>query len=452
MLGPRDLHDYQRRTVRFALDHPGCALWLDMGLGKTVSTLTAVSELLDQFDARRVLVVAPLRVAEDVWQPEARRWSHLAHLDIGVATGSAEARTRTVLADHDITVINRENLIWLVRGHGREWPYDTVVLDEASSFKSQRSKRWRAMRSVMPALRRMIQLTATPASQTLDSLWPQMFLLDGGARLGRTQSAFRDRWMTPDRHGFNFTVTDEAAEAEIYAAVSDIVLRLDASDYLTMPPLNEIDRTVTIPARARKAYEQIERELVLLIQRDDGSQAEAVAQNAAVLVNKLIQIANGHVYDVESSAVRLHDAKLRALTELREETDEPMLVAFAFREDERLLREQFPDARSITEPGAIDAWNRGAIPMLLAHPASAGHGLNLQRGGALLVWYGLTWSAEQYQQTIGRLYRQGQTRPVTVVRLLAKDTADERVAARLRFAMSQQGRLLDTLRAVYLDH
>lgn len=449
MLTRSQLHEYQRRTVAFGIDNPGAALWLDMGLGKTVSSLTAIRDMLEGFEIRRALVVAPLRVSEDVWQQEAARWDHLADLPVSVATGPRARRVAAIRADLPVTVINRENLPWLVRGFGRDWPYDMVVLDEASSFKSAKSQRWKAMRSVMPNIRRMLQLTATPASQSLDSLWSQAYLLDGGARLGWTQHHFRDRWMQPDYHGYNYEVRNQQCADEIYAALGDITLRLDAADYLQLPPLHEVDRVVQISDAARKDYERIERELVLTLQRGD-TQHDVEAANAAVLAGKLQQIANGHAYDVDGNAVRIHEAKLHALAELREETDEPLLVAYAFREDERLLRARFQDAVSISEPNAVERWNRGEISMLLAHPDSAGHGLNLQGGGALLVWYGLTWSAEKYKQTYGRLWRQGQTRPVTIVRLLAANTIDTRIAARVHDSMEQEGRLLDALRAMYL--
>lgn len=436
-----DLHPYQRRAVQHILDHPACALWLDLGLGKTISTLTALADLLDSCVIERALVIAPLRVARTVWAQEMAAWTHTRHLRASLVLGDSSARLRALRASADVYVINRENVPWLVEHYRDRWPFDCVVIDEASSFKSSKAQRWKALRKVRKHIDRIIQLTATPASNGLEDLWAQVYLLDGGERLGRTKTGYLQRWFDADYWGRQYTPRPGADEA-IRQQLADVVLSMQASDYLDMPDRVDVRIPVPLPDAAQAQYKELERTLLLVL-----GEEVVDATNTAVLAGKLMQLCNGAVYTTGGTDV-LHDAKLDALADLREDSAEPMLVAYTYRHDLARLRERFPDAVVVTESDAIDRWNRGEIAMLLAHPASAGHGLNLQRGGSLIVWFGLTWSLELYQQFNGRLHRQGQTRPVRVVHLVAQGCIDERVLDALDAKQDVQQSLVHGLRSI----
>lgn len=443
-----DLHDYQERAVQFIVDNPRCALWLTMGLGKTVSTLTALADLIDSFEAQRVLIVAPLRVALSTWPAELRAWSHVSHLSSVVLAGrSPEERAALALNDKaDLHIINRELVPWLVETFARHkvaWPYDTIVLDEASSFKSPKARRFKALRKVLPRVSRMIELTGTPASNGLLDLWAQVFLLDGGERLGRTYSLYRDRHFAADYMGYNWTPR-AGAEAEIHKRLGDICLTLSAEDYLDLPPLIENDVCVPLPREARRVYQQLERDFLTEIEGQD-----VAVFNAAALTNKLLQCANGAAYLDDTGAWgTVHDAKLDALEDLIEAANgAPVLVAYCYRSDAERIEARFPQAERLTkDPNQIDAWNAGKVPLLLAHPASAGHGLNLQEGGRHVIWFGLNWSLELYQQFNARLHRQGQRGPVVVHRIVADETVDQTVAAALRAKDTTQRALLAALK------
>jgi SNF2 family DNA or RNA helicase len=341
-----------------------------------------------------------------------------------------------------VYLINRENVPWLVAHYGQHWPFDCVVIDESSSFKSSKAQRWKALKKVRKHIDRMIQLTATPASNGLVDLWAQLYLLDSGHRLGRTKTGYLQRWFESDYWGRVFTPR-AGADAAIRDRVSDIVLSMQASDYLKMPDRIDVTERVKLPASVLDRYKALESDLMIEL-----GEAMVDATNAAALAGKLMQICNGAVY-TDDGVEHMHDAKLDALAELREQSTEPMLVAYSYRHDLARLRERFPDAVPVTAPGAIDRWNHGKIPMMLAHPASAGHGLNLQHGGSLIVWFGLTWSLELYQQFNGRLHRQGQTRPVRVVHLVAQDCIDQRVMRALANKHDVQSGLLTGLRDLY---
>lgn len=437
-----DLHPYQRRAVDYIVSRPACALWLDLGLGKTISTLTALADLIDGCIVERALVIAPLRVCQTVWAQEMGAWAHTRHLRASRILGSRQARCEALRAPADVYIINRENIPWLVDHYRDRWPFDCVVIDEASSFKSSTSKRWKALKKVRKHIDQMIELTATPASNGLVDLWAQAYLLDGGERLGRTKTSYLQRWFDADHWGRQWTPRP-GADAAIRERLSDIVLSMQASDYLDMPERIDVRIPVALPAEARAQYSELERTLVLALEEE-----VVDATNAAVLAGKLMQVCNGAIY-TESSTEVLHDAKLDALAELREDSTEPMLVAYTYRHDLERLQRRFPDAVAITEPGAIDRWNRGEIAMLLAHPASAGHGLNLQRGGSVVVWFGLTWSLELYQQLNGRLHRQGQTRPVRIVHLVADGCIDERVLGALGAKHDVQQSLVEGLKTIF---
>lgn len=418
-------HKYQERAVRHLLGHERAALWLDMGLGKTVATLTAVRDLLDSVSVCRVLIVAPLRVMLTTWPAEIAKWDHTRHLTYTLVRGSAVRRRQLAARPTDVTLVNYENLVDLVAAFGESWPWDMVVFDESSKMKSSTAKRWRAMRKVMKSVSRVVLLTGTPAPNGLTDLWAQLYLLDFGYRLGSTKTAFLQRWFTTDYWGHTWTPQPWAAE-QIHAAVADVCLSMQARDYLELPPLLVNPITVPLPADALDQYAELEKEMLLEL----GDQA-VTAANAAVLTGKLMQLANGAVYlsDTEQRVWEsVHEAKLDALGELIEETSEPVLCFYSFRSDAARIAQRFPQAREMDAAGAVVAdWNAGAVPLLLAHPASAGHGLNLQSGGRTIVWFGPTWNLEHWQQANARLHRQGQARPVIAHVLLAQDTLDARV-------------------------
>lgn len=440
-----EAHAYQEYATQRIIDTPKVGLFLDMGLGKTVSTLTAVEELIhDRFAVRKCLVIAPLRVAKMTWTDEAAKWDHL-HLRISRVLGSEAERKRALSTNADVYTINRENVPWLVKLYGRRWPFDMVVVDESSSFKNHRAKRFRALRQVLGLIDRLVLLTGTPSPRSLMDLWAQMYLLDQGARLGKTIGAYRDAYFKPGKRNgyvvYDWILRDGADEA-IYRHIGDVCVSMTADDWLTLPErvINRVE--VELPPAARRAYDRLLRDFVAEI---DGN--EVTAANAAVLTGKLLQVANGAVYDEDGAVREVHRAKLDALAEIREECNEPMIVFYWYQHDAERLQKAFPDARFLETEADLAAWNRGEIPMLLLHPASAGHGLNLQEGGHVIVWYGLTWSLELYQQANARLYRQGQTKPVIVHHLVAKNTMDGRVLNALAGKSTGQDALIAAVKA-----
>lgn len=445
-------HQYQEYATQRILDTNYIALLLEMGLGKTVSTLTAIDLLLnDYFDAAKVLVIAPLRVAEDTWAREIEKWDHLQHMRISKVLGSAANRRRALKTDADIYVINRENVDWIVSEYGNQWPFDTVVIDELSSFKNHQSKRFRALRRVRPMIKRLIGLTGTPAPNSLIDLWPQIYLLDQGERLGKTITGYRDRYFTPgERSGhvvYNWKQKRESEE-RIYEAISDIAVSMKAEDWLELP--ERIDRAVTIRLddRAREQYKKLERELLLPFQDGD-----VVATTAAVLSNKLLQMASGAVYDEDRGVKLIHDAKLDALEDAIEAANgKPVMVFYNFKHSLERIQKRFPQARILRKGKNgnedIAAWNNDEIPLLLLHPKSAGHGLNLQESSCqTIVWYDQIWSLEEDQQANARVHRQGQTRSIVVLRLVAEGTMDEEAVAALERKASGQEALMQAVKA-----
>ncbi|ERI06481.1 DEAD/DEAH box helicase [Aneurinibacillus aneurinilyticus] len=445
-------HQYQEYATQQILDTNYIALLLDMGLGKTVSTLTAIDLLLnDYFDASRVLVIAPLRVADDTWAREVEKWDHLQHLRISKVLGSAIQRRKALKADADIYVINRENVEWLVGELGTKWDFETVVIDELSSFKNPKSKRFRALRRVRPMMKRLIGLTGTPAPNSLMDLWPQIYLLDQGERLGKTITSFRDRYFVPgERSGHIVYKWHEKKEAEqrIYDAISDIVVSMKADDWLELP--ERIDRIVQIRLsdKARDLYRKLERDLLLPYQ-----DADVVATTAAVLSNKLLQMASGAVYDEEKGIKLIHDAKLDALEDIIEAAQgKPVMVFYNFKHSLARIQERFPQARILRKgkDGNQDIvdWNNDQIPLLLLHPKSAGHGLNLQESSCqTVVWFDQIWSLEEDQQANARVHRQGQTRRIVVMRLVAEDTMDEEAVIALERKADGQEALMQAVKA-----
>ena len=437
------LHEYQQRAVEFIKTTPKCGLWVDMGLGKTVTVLTALADLFDRFEIGRVLIIAPLRVAKHTWPDEIKKWPHVCHLSHAVACGDRKKRESALAGREDIHVINRETVPWLVEHLGDKWPYDVVVIDESSSFKSHASQRFKSLRKTMPHVDRMVQLTGTPASNGLLDIWAQIYLLDRGERLGRTFQMYRNRYFTCGYTGHSWQLRDAAAERRITERIEDICMTLSAADYLELP--ERIDTTVSIElyATARAQYRQLEREFLLLLER---STVEVF--NAATLTTKLLQLANGAIYTDENyNWERVHDEKLDALAEIIESANgRPVLVAYGFKSDRERIKKRFRGAVDVTTYDAIRKWNNGRIQLMIAHPASAGHGLNLQTGGSTVVWFGLPWSLELYQQFNARLHRQGQTQPVTVHHIVAANTVDETVMAALSRKNVTQKQLLDRLK------
>lgn len=438
-------HNYQHQATTFIKEHPQAAILLGMGLGKTIITLTAIwGLLLDTFEARRVLVIAPLRVARDTWPTEVLKWDHLDGLTVAVAVGTRQQRLNALAAGAMVTVINRENIPWLVKTLGGQWPFDMVVIDELSSFKNHKAARFKALSSVRPHIHRIVGLTGTPAANGLEDLWAQFKLLDGGERLGRYITRYRERWFTPERRNgmqvFSYKPRP-GAEAGIYEAIGDITLSMKTTDYLDLPELTITTVPVELNPKERNVYERMVRDMVVDL---DGVVVDAA--NAAALSGKLLQLASGAVYNETGQTIEVHERKLDALEDLLEAANgQSLLVAYWHKHDAARIQARFPQARQLQTSDDFEAWNAGEVPLALIHPASAGHGLNLQSGGHLLVWFSLTWSLELYQQTNARLHRQGQPQPVTITHLAAKNTIDEQVLAALEAKDTTQARLIDAV-------
>lgn len=442
-------HSYQKYAIQRILEQSAVGIFLDMGMGKTVCALTAAAELLyDRFEITKVLVIAPLRVAEDTWSREVEKWDHLKQLKISKVLGSERERIAALNANADIYVVNRENVEWLVNyyDNGKRWPFDMVIIDELSSFKSPKAKRFRALRKVRPLIKRIVGLTGTPAPNGLIDLWAQIYLLDQGERLGKTITGYRERYFEPDKR--NRTVIyswkpKPGAEKVIFEKLSDICVSMRSEDWLEMPERIDHIIPVKLPQEAKEKYDLLEREL--LLPYADG---DIVANTAAVLTNKLLQMANGAVYDECGKVKTFHNAKLEALEDIIEAANgKPVLIFYSYRHDLERLKKYFPGARNLYTVKDIQDWNEGKIPILLAHPASTGHGLNLQVGGNIIVWFGLTWSLELYQQANARLYRQGQKNTVIVHHLVAEETIDEAVMKVLNKKLKGQDALLEAVKA-----
>ena len=439
-------HEYQRYAIDFIEKHPVSAVLLSMGLGKTIITLTAIADLLfDSFTVAKVLVIAPLRVARDTWPDEIRKWDHLRHLTMAVATGTAAQRKAALAASADITIVNRENVEWLVAQDDFRW--DMVVIDELSSFKSREAKRFKALMKMRPGISRIVGLTGTPSSNGLMDLWAQFRLLDMGARLGKFITEYRDRFFTPDKRNGMVVYSYKpkaGAEEAIYRLIGDITISMKSEDHLKMPELVMVKKEVSLSKDEMLTYRSMKDDLVLTL-----PEKEITAMNAASLSNKLSQMANGAVYDSDGGIVPLHDRKLDALEDIVESMNgKPLMVAYWFKHDRERIVKRFPGVREIRTSRDIEDWNAGRIHLALIHPASAGHGLNLQQGGSTLVWFGLTWSLELYQQTNARLWRQGQSSSTVVIQhIIAKGTIDERIMQALEHKNSTQAALIAAVKA-----
>ena len=440
-------YPHQQAGIEWIIERPAsCLLW-GMGTGKTVTTLTAIDQILyDLMEDGPVLVIAPKRVAENTWSKETDKWEHLNHLRISKVMGTQAERLRALQAPADIYVINRENVVWLVETVGKRWPFPIVVIDELSSFKSIQAKRWKALRRVRGRIKRLIGLTGTPRPNGIEDLFPEIYLLDQGERLGTTIGAFRARYLVPEKMNGHIVYSyrpRDGAEEEIYGRLSDICMSIKKEDVLSLPGQIYEDVELIPPPALLKRYKQFEKEKVLECLDSNG---EIVAGTAAALTNKLLQFANGAIYDAESQVHPIHDIKLDALEEMLEEAGgDPVLVLYAYKHDAERIRERIP-CRALDTPEDIDAWNRGEIPVALAHPASIGHGLNLQEGGHLLIWFGLPWSLELYQQANERLNRPGQKNVCRIYHLILKGTHDERVLKSLQKKEKGQAAALEALR------
>lgn len=439
-------YSYQEYALKFILNSKAAGIFLDCGLGKTVITLTAIAELMhNRFEISKALVIAPLRVAENVWDVEAKKWDHLKHLRVAKVLGSEKKRIQALASNADIYVINRENTKWLVDYYKKDWPFDMLVLDELSSFKSHRAKRFKALRKVRPLCKRVVGLTGTPAPNGLIDLWAQVYLLDSGQRLGKTISGYRERYFLPDKRNQHVIFSykpKEGAEEAIYKKLSDICISMKNRDYLTLPERMDNILGINLPPKVLEQYRQLERDLLLPLLEGD-----IVAGSAAVLTNKLLQITGGAVYDEEKKVQILHDEKLKALEDLVEATNgKPVLVYYNYRHELERIQKQFL-CRVLDTAKDMEDWNKGEIPVMLAHPASAGHGLNLQNGGSTIIWFGLPWSLELYQQANARIHRQGQKNTVVVHHLVAKETIDEDVMQVLAKKQAGQEALLQAVKA-----
>lgn len=445
-------HGYQEYAANFIDKNPVSCLLLDMGLGKTAITLTALCDLLfNSFEAHRVLVIAPLRVARDTWPDELRKWEHLSGLRFSVAVGTEAERKAALRAKADIYIINRENVQWLIEDSGIAFSYDTVVIDELSSFKNHQSKRFRSLMKVRPKVNRIIGLTGTPSSNGLMDLWAEYRLLDMGQRLGRFIGQYRTAYFTPDKRNGQVIFSYKPlpfAEEQIYDKIADITISMKSTDHLVMPELVTAEYPVALSGKERERYDDLKQDLVLKL-----AGGEITAANAAALSGKLCQMANGAVYGDDESVHHIHDRKLDALEDLIEAANgKPVLVAYWFKHDlERIatrLRDRHIPFSKLDTSGSIASWNEGKWPVALIHPASAGHGLNLQSGGSTIIWFGLTWSLELYQQTNARLWRQGQNADTVVLHhIIAKNTIDERVMKALRDKDKTQSALIEAVKA-----
>lgn len=439
-------HEYQSYATDFILSHPISAVFLEMGLGKSVITLSAIFDLcLDSFLVCKVLVIAPLRVARDTWPSEIKKWEHLKGLSYSVAVGTEKERIDALMTRSTIYIINRENVDWLVNKSGIPFDFDMVVIDELSSFKSYGAKRFKSLLKVRPSVNRIVGLTGTPSTNGLMDLWAEFRILDLGQRLGRYITHYRNTYFTPDKRNAQIIFSYKplpGAEDKIYKQISDITISMKSIDYLKMPECIVNEVSVYLNEKEWNIYSKFKDDMVTKL-----GDEEIDAVNAAVLSGKLLQMANGAVYDSENKTHIIHDKKLDALEDLIEGANgKPVLVAYWFKHDLERIKNRFP-VRQIKASKDIEDWNDGNIPIAVIHPASAGHGLNLQSGGSTLIWFGLTWSLELYQQTNARLYRQGQNETVIIHHIITKGTIDEDVMTALTKKEETQASLIDAVKA-----
>lgn len=441
-------HDYQRYTIQFIIDHPECAILLGLGMGKTISTLTAINDLIrNRFETQKVLVIAPIRVARDTWPAELEKWDHLAGLTVSPIIGTAKQRQDAANRRADIYTIGRENIPWLVKHHGNRWPYDMVIIDELSSFKNPQAKRFKALKKVRPKIQRIVGLTGTPAPNSLLDIWAPFRIIDNGQRLGRYITHYRDQYFTPGRRNgtivYNWNLRPGADQA-IYDNIADITVSMRTTDYLQLPEATYQHITVQLPPKARKHIDTLKRDLVL-----DLDDETIDAANAATLSLKLQQLAGGAIYnEAGDDYITIHDEKIQALTELVDQAaGNTILVCYWFKHERDRILAAIPGARVLDTQQDFEDWNAGNIPVALIHPASAGHGLNLQTGGHIMVWYTTPWSLELYEQANARLHRQGQTEPVSIIHIDTAGSIDQTIHQALTRKDTTQQALITAVKA-----
>lgn len=449
MLDRNNLHAYQRTAVEHIKEHPESALFLDMGLGKTVSTLTAIVDLINFFEVSKVLIVAPKRVAEMTWGDEVENWQHLNGLRVSVIKGTAKQREAAARADADIYTVSRDNLVWLLQmWGGSKVPYDMIVLDELSSFKNHQSKRFKAAKIIRRSCNRVVGLTGTPAPNGLIDLWAQMYLVDGGVRLGKTITDYRANYFRPGAQNGGIIYEYKplpTTENVLSEKIADITLSMKALDFLDMPELTYINNYVELSPKVKKQYDKFEEDQVLQLMQEE----EITALSAAALSNKLLQFAGGAIYDADRQVHGVHNEKLETLVEMIEAANgSPVLVAYNFQHEKDRILDALKDygAEALEGVDSVRRWNNGEIPVLVTHPASAGHGLNMQKGGNRIIWFGVTWSLELYQQFNARLWRQGQRNGVFVHHIVARGTIDEKVIAALSGKAATQDGLMSAVK------
>lgn len=448
------LRPYQKYAVNFILEHKNVGLFLDMGLGKTLSTLIALDDLRILDDLGKTLIIAPKAVALNTWPAEIEKWGLTENLSFSIVMGCPKKRVESLEKSADLYVINRENVVWLVEYYGRTWPFKTVVIDELSSFKSSTAKRFRALKRVRPLMRRVIGLTGTPAPNSLMDLWPEMYLIDHGERLSKTITEFRQRYFHPGQRSgyvvYNW-LPNPGSEKRIYSKIKDVVISMQSSDYLKLPPRTDNLIEVEMTDKEKKIYKKFAKDFVLDL--SDGESGTITASNAAILQQKLTQLANGAIYDDEGKVIEFHQHKLDALERIIEESQgQPILVFYWFQHDRDRILKRFPEAHVLdTSSDDVLRWTKGEIPILLTQPQSAGHGLNLQEGGHIAVWFGLTWSPEYYQQANKRLDRLGQKNPVIIHHILTKGTNDYQMLDVVQGKIKKEDALKDAVKVVMED-
>lgn len=443
-------YDYQAYAIDKIIDNKRFGLFLDMGLGKTVSTLTAIEQLkYDYLDVDKVLVIAPKRVAEDTWAQEVEKWTHLTHLDVSLVLGTPKQREQALERNADIYVTNKENTKWICERFKKDWPFDMVVIDELSTFKNSDSQRFKILKKKWPLFDRFVGLTGTPAPKNIMDLWAQIYLIDGGERLGKFKTHFRQRYFYPTHkvaeHTFNWELKDGAKD-EIYKMISDVTVSMESKDYLKMPERVDTVKEAKLSKKERALYDELEQNMV--IENDIDDDKDIVALNSASLSNKLLQMSNGAVYADDGSITHIHDKKLELLDEIVEESQgQPILVMYNYKHDKERLLERYSFAETLDSDDYMERWNNGEIQMLITHPASAGHGLNLQYGGSIMVWFGLTWNLEYYEQANARLYRQGQKKTTVIHHLLTENSIDQKVYESLKNKKLGQNELMNAVKA-----
>lgn len=442
-------HKYQDFATRHIIENKACGLFIDMGLGKTAATCTAVDQLMyEDFEIEKVLVIAPKTVALNTWPAEVKKWDHLNHLKLSVIDGSATKRVAALNVKADIYLIARDNVAWLVTHYGTAFPYDMVIIDESSSFKDQDTKRFRALKGIRPKVKRMVLLTGTPAPESLMDLWSQLYLLDKGERLGTTLTGYREAYFIQKHNGRGYKVRPQSVK-EIYDRISDVCISMKTEDYLTLPGRIEHVINLQFDQALQDKYDDFEEEQIMkmFVAPQTGEPVEITAVNAGVLVNKLLQFANGAVYDIDRNVHHIHDLKLDALGELIEAAQgQPVIVFYQYIHDRDRILKKF-SGRLLTGPKDVDDWNAGKIPLFVLHAASAGHGLNLQDGGHIVIWFGLTHSAEKYQQANKRVDRQGQKKITMIYKIVCSDTWDFKVMDNLARKADGQNELMEAVKA-----